>query len=246
MEPMKIRIVFLCMTTLAVLVLTLPASAAVLGITGSGINQTGDPVVYEGALFSATWGPVGDVYNSSTGWTVSGYRVYPEQLHCCQPCSIPESGAARFADRSGSRVCDRHQQFYASIGTGRRQSAGTQIAGALWTGLSSSQPFGGCCGLVTISGISGVTLAPKVPRLFHDSRAPSVTATTWEVWNWNNQNVTNLDLYSTDGGMTWNSNGTQTISAFDILGQIPEPSTFVLLGTGLLGVLGAVRRRVNR
>ena len=244
MEPMKIRIVFLCMTTLAVLVLTLPASAAVLGITGSGINQTGDPVVYPGSTIFSDLGPVGDVYNGSTGWTVSGTGTIGTSFTAANLFNSGIGGSVSQIDLAAGYVTGTNS-FYASIWTDVGNLPGTQVAGALWTGLSSSQSFGGCCGLVTISGISGVTLAPST-NYFMILGPPSVTATTWEVWNWNNQNVTNLDLYSTDGGMTWNSNGTQTIGAFDILGQIPEPSTFVLLGTGLLGVLGAVRRRVNR
>ena len=46
------------------------------------------------------------------------------------------------------------------------------------------------------------------------------------------------DLAFTDGSFGWN------YVAYD-LSSVPEPSTFALLGTGLVGVAGAVRRRIS-
>jgi hypothetical protein len=67
-------------------------------------------------------------------------------------------------------------------------------------------------------------------------------ATTWDFWYINDQGVTALELYSTNGGATWESNGTQSLGAFDVLGGVPEPASMLLFGAGLLG-LAVWRRR---
>ena len=123
--------------------------------------------------------------------------------------------------------------------------------------LSSSQTFGGCCGLVTVTGISGVTLTGG-QSYFMLLGPMSGSSTTWEAWNWNSQGVNGLDLYATSGcqdgggtGCVWNSNGTgNPLGAFDIQGTAgpgtPEPSSLLLLGTGVVGAFGVIRRKLNR
>jgi hypothetical protein len=105
--------------------------------------------------------------------------------------------------------------FYASLWTSNGGLPDTQLA--RWDNLSSNTPFGQCCGLVTISGISGLTLVGG-NSYFLVLGPENISSTTFERWNLNNTGVTGLDLYSTDGGITWNSNGQQTLGAFDVLG----------------------------
>jgi hypothetical protein len=91
---------------------------------------------------------------------------------------------------------------------------------------------------VTIPGISGVNLTGGQTYFMVIVTGSS----NWNAWNFNTQGVTGLDLYSIDGGSNWVSNGDETLGAFDVIGGVPEPSTMLLLGTGLLGVM-ALRRR---
>lgn len=104
--------------------------------------------------------------------------------------------------------------FYASIWTNNNGLPGSQVANAYCSGLAAVD----FPNLVTISGISGVTL--KGGQSYFMILGPINLADNTDLaWNWNNQGVNGLDLFSTNGGNTWMNNGTgNPLGAFDIRG----------------------------
>ena len=124
--------------------------------------------------------------------------------------------------------------FFAALYTANGNLPGTLIA--QWNNLSSSTTFGQCCGLVTITGISGVELTVGT-SYFLVLGPMKLNSTTSETWNLNSTGATGLVLYANNGcqngsgnGCSWNSKGTQTLGAFDVLGS--SSTLYSNLGTG--------------
>ena len=198
------------------------------------------PTIAQTAFFSDL-GPPGNVYNCCSGWTVGAN--FEEYFVAANEFTSLASGSISQIDLGVGYVTGPNS-FFAALYTDNNGLPGVEIA--QWNNLSSSQQYGGCCGLVTITGISGVTLTSGT-SYFMILGPMNENSTTWEEWNWNNQGVNGLDLYANMGcqngsgnGCDWTSNGTgNPLGAFDVIGSsgqsVPEPSSVLLLGSGSAG-----------
>jgi hypothetical protein len=187
-------------------------------------------------------------YQSGNGWTVSGTQGTGTSFTAANEFTAMASGSIGQIDIGIGWVLHPSDQFYAALYTvGNNGLPDQQLFRE--DNLTSGQEFGGCCGIVTISGISGVTLNAG-QQYFLVLGPENINENGWLAWNWNSTGATGIDLFSTDGGGTWTSNGEQTISAFDILGSgqqtVPEPSSFLLLGGGLVGAFSTMRKKIKR
>lgn len=128
--------------------------------------------------------------------------------------------------------------FHASVWTDVAGLAGTQLSNAFWS-LATTVEFGTCCDLVTIGGISGVTVNGGAAYFLIVAPANPADSSS-NAWDWNTQGASGR-LGSDDGGVNWVDTG-NSLGAFEIQGDaILEPGSWLLPATGLALGLAAVR-----
>jgi hypothetical protein len=167
-----------------------------------------------------------NLYNCCTAWTFGGSGALGESFTTANEFQVTANGMVTEIDLAVNNQVTGSDTFYAALYMDSGGQPGTQLK--IWHNLTSSQSFGGCCGLVAIMGISGLSLRPNT-NYWMVLGPDLLTADTSWGWNYNNQGATGLDLYSNDGGLTWVNNGIQPTGAMQIIGTPTGlPSTTVV------------------
>lgn len=180
----------------------------------------------------------GNSYNCCSGWTVSSPNGPPGQFSAANEFVAGASGTVSQIDLAIGYV----------TGSGSGTAALYTVSGGLpgtllgsWS-FTAHQVFGNCCAIETINVAGGPSLTNGTSYFLVLSADNNGT---WDAWNWNSVGATGLDLFNQGNG--WINNGIQPLGTFRILSGagVPEPGTFVMLGSGVLAAAGMIRRKLN-
>ena len=187
------------------------APNSVIVTLGDGITEASfTNSVQRAALFSDLGSP-GNLYQcgNNSGWTVAGSgSLFGKSYTQANKFQVTSSSSVSEIDLGVPYVSGTNSFYVAIQGDSGGQPGPVLATFANLSGIS-------CGSLVTITGIKGLSLTTGT-NYWVVVGPMNLTSTTYERWSLNSTGVTGTELYSNDGGLTWNSLGQQTLGAFAI------------------------------